>query len=139
MVGPCTTATTFSSSGLQLESHRCSQPSKKIYFRPGLYHLSFLPVLPATAAFTVAEGGTRMTEPSVSQQVSRDTTAALPLTNLPFRNNASRSPPTLSVGEKCSRPTASNLGLARTPAALSFWRLMPANEARDMGRMGARH
>lgn len=76
MVGPCTTATTFSSSGLQLESHRCSQPSKKIYFRPGLYHLSFLPVLPATAAFTVAESGPRMTEPSVSQQVSRDTTAA---------------------------------------------------------------
>ena len=35
------------------------QPAlQKIYFRPGLYHLSFLPVLPVTAAFTVAESGT---------------------------------------------------------------------------------
>ncbi|KAH8759059.1 hypothetical protein F5883DRAFT_148710 [Diaporthe sp. PMI_573] len=41
MVGPCTTATTFPSSGLQLRKVPPLQPAfQKIYFRLGLYHLS---------------------------------------------------------------------------------------------------
>lgn len=77
----------------------------KIYFRLGLYHLSSLPVLPATAAGKTTHTAhplrsspsqtaePQMTERSVSQQVSTDMAAASS-NNVPFRNNPSCSPPT---------------------------------------------
>lgn len=40
MVGPCTTATTFPARGCSYKVTVAASPPK-IYFRPGLYHLSF--------------------------------------------------------------------------------------------------
>lgn len=126
MVGPCTTATTFSSSGLQVEGHRCSQPTKNL-FPSRAVPPQLLPVLPATAA---GEGShsrnpqhsspsqraePRMTERSVSQQVSMDTAVAS--SNKPAVSKQRVTiTPNIWVGDKCSRPTASHLGLDRTPA-----------------------
>lgn len=123
------------------------QPAhQKIYLRPGLYHLSFcLCNLPPPRGYrrggklthartsaslvTVAKSGTP-DDGAIGQPTGRSpgTRPRPPLTNLPFRNNASRSPLT-------SQSATSAVGLLHLIWAsteplpcLYVWRSMPASE-----------
>lgn len=130
----------FSSSGLQLESHRCSQPSKNLFpsravppqlsacvtcHRRGGNHTVAHPQHSSPSQ----RAEPRMTERSVSQQVSSDTVAASPNKPAVSKRPVMFTPQHLGRRQVRSVYCISStvVGLDRTPA-LSVWRSMPASE-----------